>query len=795
MFGLKALLMEPEDGKSGAGAGSGNSALANIMQAAYERPDETPTEGEESIKETVGDPLLIQGQRDIEKRGTSSSIGAPTTAAGPGKADIRMKGEAAIPIPSDLALEAELIKQKEKTATQVQAFTSLNAGRALAQTKAMAQEILAEDYAQMDELNNTSFKRWQEEDAQLRQDIDDARALRVNRNRYMQNIGRSGRVSSVLAATVSQLAAGAGNPNLAWNRLKSAIDYDIQEQKDNIELEFAGIEVAQNQQDREMDKLDKYYAFEEKARAVAFAGLEAQISVILQRAQNENEYTAYQMISDRARAEYIAAVAAANAKNTSLYLDAPVRSRYEQLLKQKKWAAAQALLQQEADKQIGSAQPVDTSIETFDQYGNPVIFGEPGLQGGQPEASQMAPEGPQAAPPAARVAKRRNAGPGATSQGEQVVTTASETQTEPAPPTARPETPAEASESQAYLEDPNAYPSPMLTPEEQDARDKQDAEAEADLRRRARAAVIEQDIVNHMGYETFRKGGYAFVEAERHGRMLQNRNTIAEARDIILDPKNPEIAVAASYEDAVEVLKYDQRNGQKAAYERKHPELYEGWNIDTFRDKDGAVKSQEMNYVKTNWGYMKFSRGSDARHDAAFRRKLQEEINGDYSRAKDVYQQAMAVTNAGTSSFFGFQITDDGITGPSNAEGLNALMEKESGAIGLAIRAMKMLDPSGRLTDKDIIVGMNYMTAVLQNPGVKTYEMLESLYLNVFGTKPSEGDVRRALNKTLKAMATKLSDAVVEKYNGNIVLSYEQDQQFRDKSGEVEQWLRSEDKE
>jgi hypothetical protein len=753
----------------------------------FERPDEKPQEGTDSTTEAVGDQRLLDGEKNAGAPASATLTTQKTTdEKKPGKADIRIKGEFATPLPEDIQDERQLIRQKELNFAEAQSFTRMNAGRALAQTKAMAQEIFAEDANEMERLNREHYSRWERENEQLRADIDAARQLRVNPNNYMQRIGRSGRVSSVLSVAVSQLAAGAGNPNQVWNRIKATIDQDITAQKANIELEYAGIEAAQGQQTHEANMLEKYYGFEEKSRAVAMAALEAQVGVIMQRATNEGEYQAYQMIRDRARAEQIDAAAQALAKNATLFLDAPTHQAYMVLLKSRKWKEAQAMLQAANTGALGGAQDVDTSVQSYDQYGQPVTFGDP-----EPVPAE-APQSPVEAAPApggARVAKRRPSREAPSSPEQQVATEPTPTET-PVAQEEAPLTPQEADMEQRLGAAVPAQDQVTLTPEEKAEQDRADKE----LRNRAAAAQVEQGIRQRMTDETINKGGYRFEELERLGMKPQGFNRFTEARDIILDPTNPEIAVFPSYEDAKEGLKYDTRTGDRANYDRKHPELYEQ---DTFLEHEGTKTKPrwiETNYVESAWGRIKLARSSTLRSNTEARDEFRNKVNKDFLRAQDIRRQSEAIRKYGTGQFLGLQIGKDGITwiGTDGGEEMN---ERLAGQIGLGIRAMKQLDPSGRLTDKDIEVGIQFMTAMLTKPTVKAWETLSSIYRSVTGQDPTKGAVRQSLRRVFAATATKLSDAIAIEHIGDIVMNYDQDQKFSKDRNEVDKWLRSEEAE
>jgi hypothetical protein len=323
------------------------------------------------------------------------------------------------------------------------------------------------------------------------------------------------------------------------------------------------------------------------------------------------------------------------------------------------------------------------------------------------------------------------------------------------------------------------------------AAEKADAKAKAAVERkhleaRANAVQTNREIERRMGSKIFNQGGYRFAEYKKEGRVPQNLNTFQEGRDIILDPKRPEINVFPSYPDAVEGLRFDTRTGAQANYERKHPELYEE---DWFDDKD--PKNIVTNHADSSWGRINFKATSSYRHNQEKREEFVQELNTDFGRAENLMRQAESVAKYGTGSFMGLQIGPDGITWPGGEQGeaLMAMKEKGSGMIGLGIQAMKLLDPSGRLTDKDIEVGMAYISHILDNPGVKAFDFFSRAYRAAFGEDPAKGDLQRSIKKTLAATASLLSQAVADKHKGHLVMSYAQHTRFNERAAAVEQFL------
>ncbi len=701
---------------------------------------------------------------------------------------MRVKGEKPVELPPEVQAQTAAIERKELNFKEAQAYTTLNEGRAIAQTKAMAQEIFAEDFEEMDRLNREHYQRWQVENAKFRADIDAARSLRVNPNNYMQSIGRSGRVASVLSVAVSQLAAGAGNPSMVYNRLKNTIDQDILAQKANIELEFKGIEAAQGQQEHEAAMLEKFYAFEEKSRAVAMYALEAQIGVIQQRAANEMQYQAYQMIRDRAQAEANASAAAALAKEATLYLDAPTYRAYQALLHAREYRAAQEMLQAAYMEEHGPVREIDERIQTYDAEGNLVTFGEAPAA----PAEAVPAEAPAPAPRAAAPARKR-VRPTREVEEAPVVGEAPAEPTERAP-AERPLTPEEA-EAQDITK--ITYPAPLLTPEEEADFARREKQIEKETKRRVKLQESAKQVQQRMGAERYADGGHLFHQAKREGwaHTITDRYTFQEAAAIVADPTRAEIAVGPSYKDARELVHFDTRTGPQATYERAHPELFEGYNDTEHEGTKTKPRWVESNWLDTKWGKVKLKGRSLLRANPEKRAELEETINKDFLRARDLMTQAKAIRKHGLVSFMGISLGPNGPTTPMSQEAAQSWVELNSGQIGLGIQAMKQLDPSGRLTDKDIEVGKAFMNALANNGPTKAWEMATSIYEGIFGEGPEQGAVRKSIEKCLGAMASKLSLALRDTHHHNIVMDYDQAMFARDEQADVAKWLGSTDKE
>lgn len=765
--------------------------IAQFTAGAFERPDETPPEGADPRSQEVSTQRL-RGEQSDQAPGTVSLPGLAQT-PGAGKPFVHMKGERPEVLPQDLQQERQAIAQTLTSAEKALIFTRIQESQSLAQSKADAQYILAEDANELRRLNEENFSRWEVENAQFRKDIDDARALKINPNNYMQSVGRSGRVASTLAVAISQMAAGAGNPNSAWLRLQASLKQDIAAQKANIELKFKGIEAGRQQQVHEQSTLAEYYVFEDKARAVALTAIAAQMGVAKQKATSEGLYNAYQTVELRARAASLDAFAIAASKNTSIYFDGPIKSRADFLRKKRLADDITAAMRAQTPEVSGLAQPVDGTIETL----TGAQFGEqPAVEAPVEEAA------PAPTSAAADVARDRRRPSAPVSAPPAEAPTPAVTQEAPA---ASPEE-AGLLPGQADMERRLEATTPTIgAPEgiakapvskEEKAAKKAQEEFEAEKAYRENFAKDFHEVVGqNYTRKQLQDGGFAYSQWKAEGRVPQGIPTFTTAAKRLADPNDPTIALFPSYEDARVGLQLDQRgDSSRKKYEQAHPELYE-WETN-IKHPGTATNPEyiESNTLDTAWGRIKLKRGSLLRDDEKQRAELTKQINVDYGRVKAMFQQAQRTSEGGLASFFG--IVNFSKSGgidftPFNPESTTNFATNISGAIQLGVEAMKLLDPSGRLTDQDIMIGQKIMTTIGQSGTAKVADLLESTWKFVTGGKYEENAARQSMQRFMVALAAKMQTQLATQQYHDIVLDYDQANDFRTERAEVSNWLNS----
>ena len=760
-------------------AESNFSAVVNAAAGGFERPNEAPPEPEDPKEET----LRVQRARGEQSQEVTPVVGLPGGAGdapkGRGKAPARIVGEIPLGVPQSRLQQREDIRQKEIEATKAQSFIILQEGRALAQTKADAQYIFEQDYDQMRELNDTSLARWQRESKELRDDIDAARALKVNPHNFMQSIGRSGRVSSVLSVAVSQMAAGAGSPNAAWARLQAAVTQDISVQKANIALRFSGITAAKDLQKHEADMLTTFYDFEDRARAVGMASLAAQAGVIKQHAANEQEYVAWQMIEDRADAASTDAFAISASKKATALIDMPIRNRADAL----RHRDLQNMLVENFAEQAGlggEAREVDPtiSLSTGETFGEPVQ-GAP-AQAGTPTAP------PVSAPPAGRVATDRRQRPvegGGTLGAPPLAGTPLDDLTVGVSlPSGQTGQLAVAGTETPEAVEPGPEPTPGIDIDG-------DGQPEAGLTREAYDRATAR-----MPRATRDKGGFAFTPWARQRRPIPaEANTFQNAVKILYDPLETRIDVFPSYQDAIAGRVLDPRkNSARKRYEQAHPDLYRQLLPILHEGTATNPRWIEQNFLDTAHGRIPLKYTSTLIDDEKARAEVTERFNGDYNRVLDMYSSTKSLMQTGSATFFGF-LNFSSKTGfeitPFNAAESAEVGKQRSLDMQLAIKAMKLLDESGRLTDQDIKVGRQVMNALSASPSIIIADALESAWRFFGDGEYDQNEARQGVQRFMIALANKMQEQLAVRQYGDIVLTYDQFTAFDKQRQAVSAWL------
>ena len=269
----------------------------------------------------------------------------PKQATGPSRSKSRLMGERT---PGQTQQEKEQGQYDDARVQQYHAMVGmahLNAGKAVQSVHQKFAHIAATDSAAVARLVTDEFPKFKEASKKLQEDLEDIRTLRVNPYQYLQAAGKGGRAGAVLATAVSQMAAGAGGVNNARKALKNAIDLDVESQAANIELQFAGVEASRANIASSIAILEQEILFRDKAQAYAWEAATSIINAANQGAANEATYLGTQMLGTFASIQAAAAAAALRAKQSTLYIEEPVRRAYDVLSANKLGDDGQALLE------------------------------------------------------------------------------------------------------------------------------------------------------------------------------------------------------------------------------------------------------------------------------------------------------------------------------------------------------------------------------------------------------------------------------------------------------------------
>ena len=645
----------------------------------------------------------------------------------------RLKGELPFPVPARLQQLRNKAKRAEKSYAYARGITVMNAGSRIASSYDKYAKIAEADAEKIEQLNDEHFSKWEAETEAFKKDIDNARAMKVNPNRYYQSIGTGGRVAATFAVGVSQLAAGAGNVSSVMKRLEAAIKRDVAAQESNIKQAWEGVAQMQNQQKLERQMFADYITYKDKATALHYTALAAKIGSIKQNAQNEMEYYAYQMIEDRFNAATIDAIAAALASMGTLHVDIPIHNLYEVLVGGGFITEANDLMRM---GDTGSGEPVaDTILHTpVDSPMAPTgLVGPQGPIGG-PAPSLAAPTlsmgsgQPQAAPGGKTVPRTRagSAGGSRPSKGPGTSTT-SDTQQHDVPDSIR-RAPEVSEEAKADI-----APTTPEGPEREAAVDEAVAIAkagmtEAELRAGSSAKVkyadmegVDQwDNLEQQIRELAQTGKYELAYDLRDAQKLQEADkrlnqpvlteflsdktrALYEANADLSPEQAAEVAAASRKVQAINIRQKDARYYMR----RLHT------------PEEGKHFARSQNYIEAPGGGFLYLQeggsfaGGDTPEQRGDAQKLREEVQSQFGQVVSYIDQIASVTDGvqkhGTGAVMGlFSFTDEneGSLLPVLDENyLIAMGFREGIANKIGAQVMKLIDKSGRLTDMDIKVG------------------------------------------------------------------------------------------
>lgn len=719
--------------------------------------------------------------------------------------------------PQDTANLA-FIEDRRLSAQKAVGFQQLQASLAVEESYARMNEIADADATAMQSLIDVEFPKWQAEVDQLERDVDEARRLQVNPFNFMQSIGRAGAAASVVAVGLSQLAAGAGNANSVMQRVDAAIERDITAQKANIELAFKGIDAKRNLLQDDVALLEQQFAFQDKARAVAYAAVAAEAGRAKQHAQSEMQYIANQMMEEEALARSIAAKSAAMDKLTTIYVDGRVASMHQAM------SLAGKFQQGVPGQRAGQVQVPDESalggpIRSLDEG----IPSEETVSAAPAAAPPSSPAAPEAAPSqanAARVARRRPSAaatgpitpdttpPTSDAVGGASAPTAAPEQVVPEPPTEQ--VPAEEADR------PLAQPGDEETLRRLRAiRERLGVEPDEGQTLVDTREVVTPEVLRSIDQQLGRAaefGSFAAQLAHERGdtRMARNATSVAEGAQQLLT--RPEVTAVfdsvADAEVALDLGLYPPPNrkafrGDAEAFQMAqsrhqylsaHPELFVKIGKHAKKGKEGEFI---WNYMRTQYGNIRLAEGSFLARDDKARAEVAAEVNASFATTQKIREQANAIAENGVGTIAGFSVdAKDGLswnlTNPDQRADF-ALMA--SRLLGIAIGGIKGVDPAGRLTDKDIDVGKAMMAGIQSaGTGAKSWDLIQAEYKRLTGQDISQTDLRQSAVKFFAAQAEAVQYEALNKVSSEIVLGWAGEQIRQETFNETSKWLDQNDR-
>lgn len=331
MFGDRMVLMQTEDGASGGGDAPAKPILQRIFPRSMDNlvvdaPGNVEsgfaTEADD-IAPAEYDPTRGGGEKQGAGRG-GERVGGPAAGkfldpiAKKQPTGFAMKGQITTPRTPE---EAEAYQQAQLNIFESEQRKAIAEGEAMG----LAESVLS-DYANVAQydalegrrLHNEYFAPAKRKLAALYQAVDDARSMKVNPFNWHESIGRGGRVAAAFSVFTGQIAAGAGNPNSALAMMDAAIERDISAQEQNIKNEYENLKLQRGLQADELGLFQEEIASINQTRAVYFAGMQAKIAAAKQRAINVAHAETYQVAHDHYNMKLLDAI---NAGRNQIHIE------------------------------------------------------------------------------------------------------------------------------------------------------------------------------------------------------------------------------------------------------------------------------------------------------------------------------------------------------------------------------------------------------------------------------------------------------------------------------------------
>lgn len=633
------------------------------------------------------------------------------------------------------------------------------------------------------ELANTHFPRIRQQIQDLNTKVDEARALKIDPYHWHESIGRGGRVAAAFAALTGGFAAGKSNPNSAMNMLDAAIERDIAAQEANVRNNIQLLQTQRGLAQDERQLLEDEFKQMSQIRAMKYAGIVGRIQAAQQHAVTEAHHMALQTARDHYELKYLQSKAQAEQEIFKLEYEGPIKNAAH--IAQLKQQAAQYQKQIRSTPSGGMTLPTER-VQTL----------EGDVSGPRPEAQIMVAPAPGRS--GAVAARGRGTGRGVApgGPGKDESSRAAPAPTRPAP----------SPEPQPF-DDEEMGVSRLETPEEAQNRflNEQaiwEAEQEAaDLERRKAEVAASRHKINRTNVtqwagqvqdahpDAVKHDGFKRAEAVgKKGRdSLVGLTSWSEAIGAIQSGKAIPNRGMADYRDAKIVSAAIAENGppsplmykggasnihyKKAleAHERvkDFPEILERSMFDP--------ETGEKSKIRLNGRLLTIMPGSRSGKDYE---RVQNEV-GKFRDALGAMQSAaktirdVGITRmwetdpeTGKTSF-----TFPGVFTNDNP----AVMMIQREAITQAMQYIKTHDPTARISDKDLEVGLK-AAANYTGKGSQFVDWMQSL----FNVSTKRDQIQAFMGKVLveaqRIMYSRLEDDVVPDYNTMMMLQQEYDE-------------------
>ena len=630
------------------------------------------------------------------------------------------------------------------------------------------------------QLANYHFPRIRQQIQDLNNKVDAARAGKIDPYHWHESIGRGGRVAAAFAALTGGFAAGKSNPNSALNMLDAAIARDIAAQDANIKNNIMLLQTERGLAQDERQLLEDEFKQLSQIRAMKYAAIVGRIEAAQQHAVTEAHHMSLQTAKDHYELKYLEAKAQAEQEIFKLEYDGPIKNA-AQIAKLKQQAA-------QYQQMIRSAPSGGMTIPTEMVQ---TLEGE--VVGPRPEAQIMVAPAPgrSGAIAARRPGTGRVVAPGGPGTGE--------TQ-QPAP---EPTRPAPSRELQP-IEDVGTGVSRLETPEEAEQRYMneravwEEEQRAAELERRKAEVTASRYKINAKNIRQYAESVLlahedavkfdGFKRGEAVGKRgldsLVGLTSWSEAISAIQSGRAIPNGGMPDYRDAKIISGVIEENGPPsplmyAGGERNihyqealkryqltidYPEILEKNMFDP--------ETGEKSKIRLNGRLLTIMPGSRAGKDY-------ERVQNEVGKFRDVMgamqRAAKTIRNVGITGMWETDpetgktsFTFPGVFTNANPE----IMMIQREAITQAMQYIKTHDPTARISDQDLRVGME-AAASYTGKGAAFVDWLQSM----FNVSTKRDQIQAFMGKVLveaqRIMYSRLEDDIVPDYNTMIALEQE----------------------